>query len=763
MSLHLDDRNIYVGDDTGNTSISTNNEIINVDNSDIQNNIYVPHNIIDNNGNRVNNLTELYNLLDTILYDIIHTTTLSTLPKIKYQAQPDKYHDVFHQYRYSGRYGYDYKVIGANALEKYINPKNKYATALNFDIEINETSERIAIFTKELSVKLNSYINYKYGPIRHFIKNILFKYNLIDESCFNHYANTDIPLFRYGFQKLNNDMEILTVFIHLVFRKNLFSNKLFNNSGPINENFNIIFHPIINIYPSDLTYSPVTRNDIKYGTLPQITARLYFNLVSGINVIENDTRLQYLTNYKTYICNSDFGFPFDILSYNKNKRFDIHFAEQIQPGTNFIRQKIIDYYNLYYQDFVPKNNCGDYLKKLKNVLNPFQNIKNISDDDYANDPGLKKIRSIINRHDSQYKRPIYTYTGGAHSSINLYQQIEHLDLENSDKIDNYIPDVDKYKNLATKLKMVIKNIVSDQEYIETIDNIFKQEFEVISFQTFLYFNSPNGQISDASHLTMEPSSIMYMPNFLSTAFSVFESYDDFISPIKVIYKIKIDNKPGTVKNWVFVDTYSQISYEREIMIQAGSYFVIENIEYVPVEDNEDYNIKVVTMKLFSNVQDAIKYSNTIAPKNIIKRYIYGFINSTLTGGRIIENNKQPILEIIPTKQDKINKSNQTIDSPVINSQTIVISADYIAKRKIKNYDDIISCYSQYYPLFRDFLDKQLIINKQTLSESKNYAPNKNNNLINTKNYQYKYNKYKTKYDNLKTILNTESGNRNLVY
>ncbi len=66
--------------------------------------------------------------------------------------------------------------------------------------------------------------------------------------------------------------------------------------------------------------------------------------------------------------------------------------------------------------------------------------------------------------------------------------------------------------------MVIKNIVSDKEYIETIDNIFKQEFEVISFQTFLYFNSPNGQISDASHLTMEPSSIMYMPNFFINSF-----------------------------------------------------------------------------------------------------------------------------------------------------------------------------------------------------------------------------------------------------
>lgn len=485
--------------------------------------------------------------------------------------------------------------------------------------------------------------------------------------------------------------------------------------------------------------------------------------MSGINITENDIRLQYLSNYKTYICNSEFGFPFDVNNYNKKKRFDIHFAEEIEPKTNFIRKKIIDYYNLYYQDFLPKNNCGDYLKILKKSLNPFLNIKNISNDDYTNDLELKKILSIINRHDIQYKRPIYTYTGGAHSSINLYQQIEHLDLENSNKIDNYIQDVDKYKNLAVKLKMVIKNIVSDQEYIETIDNIFKQEFEVISFQTFLYFNSPNGQISDASNLTMEPSSIIYMPNFLSTAFSVFESYDDFISPVKVIYKIKIDNKPGTIKNWVFINTYSQVSYEREIMIQAGSYFVIENIEYVPIEDNEDYNIKVVTMKLFSNINDAIQYSNTIAPKNIIKRYIYGFINSTMTGGRMIDNNKQSILEIIPTKQNKINKSNHTTDSPIINSQTIVISADYIAKTKIKNYDDIMSSYVQYYPLFKDFLDKQLIINKQILLESNNYIQNKNNNLFNAKNYQYKYNKYKTKYDNLKTILGTESGNNSLVY
>nr|QZX43135.2 hypothetical protein [Mimivirus sp.] len=133
---------------------------------------------------------------------------------------------------------------------------------------------------------------------------------------------------------------------------------------------------------------------------------------------------------------------------------------------------------------------------------------------------------------------------------------------------------------------------------------------------------------------------MYMPNYLSTAYDMFSNYNDFISPVKVLYKIKIENKLGFGKNWVIIDKYSQVDTEKEILIRAGSYYVIENIDYIPVKEYSNcYNIKLVTMKLCDDINHAIDYSEKFGQNNLI----YGLLGNNLFGGKIVEKS-EPIIK-----------------------------------------------------------------------------------------------------------------------
>ncbi|AEX61651.1 hypothetical protein c7_L588 [Megavirus courdo7] len=251
-----------------------------------------------------------------------------------------------------------------------------------------------------------------------------------------------------------------------------------------------------------------------------------------------------------------------------------------------------------------------------------------------------------------------------------------------------------------------------------------------------------------------------MPNYLSTAYNMFSNYNDFISPVKVLYKIKIENKLGLGKNWVIIDKYSQVDTEKEILIRAGSYYVIENIDYIPVKEYSNcYNIKLVTMKLCDDINHAIDYSEKFGQNNLI----YGLLGNNLFGGKIVEKSE---FIIKPKSYDKKN------NKQIINPHCIVISADYIANSKINNEEDIINCYVKYYPLFASIIDKYqkpgYIINKNLNHKLPNYdIPDLNSESEKipqnqSKTYFYKYQKYKNKYDKLKNNIDTNNLNNQII-
>ncbi|AVG47342.1 hypothetical protein [Acanthamoeba polyphaga mimivirus] len=698
---------------------------------------YRPVDIYNIDGEHINNLKELYDLFNTILHDLIDDVVKATLSKI---LGPNLIG------------GYDYQIFGGKVLEKIMNPNIKYVTSFDFDVEINESNTRALDFAKDLTDKLNSYINYQYGPMRHFIKNILLKYNLLDDSCLNHYSDTNIKLFRFGYRKSGFGLNKLSIFIHLVLKSDLFMNILLDNSGNNNPDHNIIFYPFFDIKQTNKSHQPIVYNKIRYANIPKTIQGFIGAVENSAKVVKNITRLEYFKNENIFICNPEFDFPFDVLKFTNAFDRDVKIADDL--GLKYVKDKVLDYYETYSKKYRKMTDCDVYLKKLN--LNPF----NVTDKDIK----LAELYQLVKNQDIKHKSPIYEYTGGSHKNINLYCQLKNLGLHNTDDAKKYINNIDRFIDINTNLEIVFNNLFNDSIYIKTIDTTFKKEFEVISFQTFLYYNSPSGIISDYSHLSLDRGSIMYMPNYLSTAYNMFSNYNDFISPVKVLYKIKIENKSGLGKNWVIIDKYSQVDTEKEILIRAGSYYVIENIDYIPVKEYSNcYNIKLVTMKLCDDINHAIDYSEKFGQNNLI----YGLLGNNLFGGKIVEKSESIIKpkSIIKSYDKKNNKQ-------IINPHCIVISADYIANSKINNEEDIINCYVKYYPLFASIIDKYqkpgYIINKNLNHKLPNYdIPDLNSESEKipqnqSKTYFYKYQKYKNKYDKLKNNIDTNILNNQII-
>jgi hypothetical protein len=730
---------------------------------------YLLNNIYDLNRKKLNDLNDLYNLINVLLHDIIDIIIKNILKKNKN--------------------AYRYQICGGKAFERIMNPLYNFVPSFDFDIELEESNNDTFTFTEFMTMASNKFINYQFGPMRYFIKNILFKYNLIDDNCFSHYENKSNNLIYFGTRKTKNGEEKLSIFIHLLLKKDLFVSKLFNNSIMPNPDFNVFFYPICDIKFGKI-HDPLEHDNIYYASIPEILYGFLNALANDTKVDKNIKRIKNLKNENIYLCNPNFGMPNNKIKFLQQQLSDLKIIDtmnlddiqtkktqlsiynldiDIKQATEIImRQLLNNYYDTYERFMVKHNTCELFPKVYK--MNPFQIISVVLQLE------LDKIATILKNVDEKYNTPVINYTAWTFDDINLYCQLKNVKLDNTPNVNNYFYNIDinEIKKYTTELESVYKELYVNMEYINLIDNIFKEEFEVISFQTFLYFNDPNGSISDATSVIQEQGSIIYMPNFLSTAYNLFDIYKGFVSSIKVLYKIKIKNKRGVGKNWLMIDKYSNSPEEAEILIKAGSYFVIEDIDFVPMDDNDNgyFNEKMITMRLCDNINDAIEFSKQFGTTHLL----YGQFDETLfTGGRVIEET--------PTITSKPNY--------IINPYTIMINPElFDGKYKyLKNTDDIIEVYQKYYPLFAGVINKYAnkisIINteKQThyvkyqekiptevganISNKYGYTPLQKSKLpnlnseseqnmpveiqigalnnINERQFYYKYLKYKLKY------------------
>jgi hypothetical protein len=647
--------------------------------------LYLINNIYDLSMRKLNNLNDLYKLINVLLHDIIDIVIKSMLRHIKNK--------------------YRYQIFGGKAFERIMNPLYDFVPSFDFDIELEGSSIDALIFTEFIAMNSNEFINYQFGPMRYFIKNILFKYNLIDGTCFDYYENKSNNLIYYGTRKTKSGEEKLSVFINLLLKKDLFIGKLFNNSTSPNPDFNVFFYPICDIKIGEI-HDRAEQDDIYYAPILKTFYGFLYALVNDTKVEKNIERIKNLKNENIYLCNPNFGIPNDKIKFLQNRIADIQSIDTINLDNIGTKKSQLSLYNLgvntnldmngimlellsnyydTYKQFITKHNMCE-LFPMVYTSNVFQIIPSLLS------PELDKIVTILKNIDQKYNESLKIYTKAGHRKINLYCQLKNVKLDNIPNINSYFDDddVDIWRTHTTNLENIYQDLYTDSGYINLIDNLFKEEFEVLSFQTFLYFNDPNGSISDASNIIQERGSIIYMPNFLSTGYEFPEKYILFSSSAKVLYRIKIKNKRGIGKNWLVIDKYSNAPGEKEILIKADSYFVIENIDFVPMNDSDSryFNMKVITMKLCDNLNDAIEFSKQFSSTHLL----YGQFDETLfTGGRVIDEK--------PTVTPKPNY--------IINPYTIMINPELFNDKYkyLKNTDDIIKVYQKYYPLFEEVINK----------------------------------------------------------
>ena len=644
---------------------------------------YEVNEIYDLTGKKIEKLIDLYGLINDLLRDIIDIVVKSNLSDIN--DLPQKY---------------SYQVFGGKAFERIMNPLHDNIRTFDFDIELEESIERITEFTRGLTYKINSYVNYEYGPMRRFIKNILFKYNLIDDTCFDHYDKKKY-IFFYGTYELTSGKKELGIFIDLLFKKNLFMKGDFYSNINSYPQHNIIYYPICNIKTS-IHVNPKIHTGINYAPIPNTLLGFIHAIINNVKLEKNIRRIESLKNKMMYLCNTDFNFPKNDITFNEQKKLDKKLLKEfdyndidnniinlkkyfnnITSGEKLLEKLVDIYYDTYDQYLfdINKNNCNIFLDNHK--MDTF--MAGIDTEFY-----LEQIKDILETIDKKYDKSVYEYTGGQYTYINLYCQLKAVGLDERRVIKNYLTDVDKNKKYVINMQNLYNELRKNEEYIKYVDMLFKDEFEVISFQTFLYFNNPLGNISDVTSLMPERGNIIYMPNFLSTSYDVFPGWKTYSTHTKVLYRIKIKNKRGNGKNWLVVDKYGQYLSEREILIETGSYFVIENIEFVPMvglQQDIFFNMKMINMTLCDNFNDAIEYSKKFGEKHLL----YGqFQEGLFTGGKINES-------IVKT----------TKPNYIFNTYTIMINPELFDKKyeKLDNFNQIIDVYFKYYPLFQDIVEK----------------------------------------------------------
>ena len=173
--------------------------------------------------------------------------------------------------------------------------------------------------------------------------------------------------------------------------------------------------------------------------------------------------------------------------------------------------------------------------------------------------------------------------------------------------------------------------------------------------------------------------------------------------------------------------------EKELLIKAGSYFVIENISFVPIVYNvklhtaksiiASYNMKMITLRLCNNINEAIEYSKTFGNTYIIYGY---FEDNILIGGRkdeFIVGSKISISKpysIVNPYRVPISKPNY-----IINPYTVMISASTFNNKYkyIDSYDDIINAYVNNYFLFTGLFEKYNNVVKIVDTEKLRHAKN----------------------------------------
>lgn len=779
---------------------------------------YVINDVIDENGVDIKNFEKLYDFIEKITTELFENLFRIALKNMS---------------------AYKYAVLGGKAINNIINLKY-LKKSFDYDIHMfDSTKNELDLFGNKLAIELNEVIK-KFNLYRFYIINILKRYKLITNKEVDHYKNN--TLFYYGERK-KPSFSIKGIFIHFVFKSNLIAGgKIYSNNTPPSLIQNELYYPLSDIDLDDTlnfglvikdqryttqnydnvnyaNYSVVLHNLIKYTERPGIKQNANFNKLK--NFVEIDKYSCFLLTDNEKIEKQLTNMLITTKINNKlPQQLYINANPIINVGDNVVDiiSEIINKYNtdkIQYSNVCINNAILDNTAVTKNSV--FKSLtksnENILLNLFEKEASVQDVDGFILYYSGNGFTPINTYldndTFGIDNTKSAYSDLHIMDVivfsDKSKLTINKIINVKKstdMEHIVTNISTIIQDIKKSPTYINNLGDL-NDEFYVYRLQNFMCINSPNGDQFNPSIL--KPRTIIHMSRFLSTSFVTNFDYVPFLLSNSLLFKIKINKESP---NWIFLNKYSLHPTEKEILINKNVYFLITNVDSLPIRVNSKMrDIIVIEMVLCDNMgtlltgtnKDLIQLNNATSKVQYItnQNQSQSLTNSNQGRSRPIDPTMRSI-EMIPTipiistilnivniRDDVLNKEInrvhriQTLDKSrendiakntvIRNLNTLLYDPAVIENNYISNpcNELLIQNMEMYDNLHKAIINsgKDNILEKNYTTQIM-YNTNELYNSIKPKiiirpnnqnasapvaggNYNYKYNKYKQKYLELK--------------
>ena len=612
----------------------------------VANQTYTPmkiSDIEDPDGKIINNYSQLYDLLESILLELVDNIFRISLRDL---------------------YMYKYVNIGGKSINEFINTKY-LSKSFDFDLHLYEGDENyINVFGLHLANNLNKTITTIFPLYRPYILNILRRYELITKKEESHYLQNN--LFYYGKREKTN-FSIKGIFIDFLFRDDLLlgPNK-YSNEKITNPKHNRLFYPIADIdLEADLNFGLQIVDDrffyngydnIKYANyVVTIHNLVKYASLPGIKQPKNLNKLSQFAHIDKYTCSSldryNNQFETDLNSLPITTYLNIpqnNNLNMVINGQNIFTNgmPMRDIINIFIQEY-NTGRVGSIQKCVDDlILDPMRPNKNKIFINGVSDAEQNIILSLVERklYEIDSERYILAYSGGGYIPIGLVCDYNHFELftintsslnvifvnkkitlsDGSDVIinnDKTFSDRIAINKIINKISNNIVTIKNSQIYLAAVKNLV-DEFYVFRIQNFMCINSPNGDQFNLS--VLKTDSLLFMPRFLSASFSTnFEN--SFTKTNSFLLRIKIK---ASSQNWIFLNKYSSYPNESEILINRNCFFVVTGIDNLPIRlmNGSLRDITVINLQLCDSLIEALSLVGAdVAIINVHDKYLENMI------------------------------------------------------------------------------------------------------------------------------------------
>ena len=284
------------------------------------------------------------------------------------------------------------------------------------------------------------------------------------------------------------------------------------------------------------------------------------------------------------------------------------------------------------------NSCDIRLGGLNNII--FKDTQNINNH-------YEILENIVFKYDKLHENHyILHYTTSLYRPLNVfcsyynndlpidkilsfYYDRMHRQLELSNhKIINFNckeinANYNDYGVICQKIDEIFVKFNLDDEFIRIRDSFIKDTFEVYSLNDINSFTQIDNILSKSfNNLNYtKKGDMILLDQYLSTTFNNNLNFTEFFESkfTPVLLKIRINKNNN---RWLFLNKYSLMDDESEILIKRNSTFVVKDVNYITIKLNhEDKYLKVLTLELSDIDIEKDEPENQLIVSNTVKKLL----------------------------------------------------------------------------------------------------------------------------------------------